>query len=313
MPEQDRFYQMRVSYDEDIKSVIVTGAAGFTGYSLVKALSDSGITVYAIVRPGSKHNRRLDGLLNVIILELDFGDIDSFDIELDDKPYALIHLAWDGKRYSCDDQVRNIWTTLHFVDMAYKLGCKRFVCTGSQAEYGATTMQQTEDMTPDPFCAYGAAKVAACYMSRYRAMELGIDWIWGRIFSLYGIYEPCGRLLPDMVSEMIDNEDITLSSCRQNWDYLYVSDAAEAIIALVKYGRNGEIYNIANGDYRPLREYVEEARMILGSESRLSYGNDPDPYVSLQPSVQKIYKDTGWKARTSFCEGIMKVRNEENS
>ena len=49
---------------------------------------------------------------------------------------------------------------------------------------------------------------------------------------------------------------------------------------------------------------MEEAKTILGSESEIVYGDDPNPFVSLQPSINKIINDTGWKPAISFSEGI---------
>lgn len=287
-----------------IKSIIVTGAAGFTGYSLTKALSEHGYKVYAVVRPGSDHNKMLKGIKNVILIELDLNDIMRLPEYVASSPESMIHLVWHAKRYELDSQYINIKWTLDALDVAVELGCKRFFCAGSQAEYGATKEIQMEDMMPNPFCAYGAAKVSACYLSRYRAEERGIEWVWGRIFSLYGIHEPDGRMLPGLVRALRNNEPVNLSSCYQNWDYLYVQDAAEAIIALLEKGKDGEIYNIANGSYRPLRNYVEEAKNVLNSESELFYGEDPKPFVSLQPSIEKISNDTGWKPEITFPDGI---------
>lgn len=286
------------------KSVIVTGAAGFTGYSTTLALAEHGYRVYAIVRPGSRHNSLLKSIENVRMIELDMGDILTLPEKVDSTPDAMIHLVWHAKRYELDTQFVNIKWTLDALDAAAEMGCKRFICAGSQAEYGAAKEVQREDTAPNPFCAYGAAKVSACFLSRYRAKERGIAWIWGRIFSLYGTNEPGSRMLPGLVKSLKNNEPAALSSCRQNWDYLHVRDAAEAFVALVEKGRGGEIYNIANGAYRPLRDYVEEARSLLHSQSIVHYGEDPVPFVSLQPSIEKIVRDTGWKPKISFAEGI---------
>lgn len=286
------------------KCAIVTGAAGFTGYSLTKTLAEHGYRIYAVVRPGSEHNARIADLENVISIELDLDEIAMVSEYVDMTPEVMIHLVWHAKRYELDTQHNNCRWTLDALDTAARIGCKRFVSTGTQAEYGATNKIQTENMQPNPFCAYGAAKVAACYLSRYRAKEKGIEWIWGRIFSLYGTNEPDGRMLPGLVNAFKNNESVNLSSCRQNWDFLHVRDAAEAIIALVEKGHDGEIYNIANGSYRQLRDYVEEAKSILCSSSKVIYGEDPQPFVSLQPSVKKISQDTGWHPQISFADGI---------
>jgi len=286
------------------KSVIITGAAGFTGYSTTLAFAKQGYKVYAVVRPASEHNIILKNIENVKLIELNLDEIIKITKYIDSTPDALIHLVWHAKRYDLDTQHINIKWTLDALDVAAEAGCKRFVCAGTQAEYGATSEIQREDMCPNPFCAYGAAKVSACYLSRYRAKERGIEWVWGRIFSLYGTNEPDIRMLPGLAKAFKSNEPVKLSSCRQNWDYLHVHDAAEALIALVEKGKDGEIYNIANGSYRPLKEFIEEAKCILGSNSEVIYGGNPKPFVSLQPSVEKIYRDTGWKPEISFAEGM---------
>ncbi|MBP3297961.1 MAG: NAD-dependent epimerase/dehydratase family protein, partial [Lachnospiraceae bacterium] len=238
-------------------------------------------------------------------IELDGESLKNLPKYLQEGADYFFHLLWGGGRYDFAAQQKNIRYTITAVEIAAQLGCKRILCTGSQAEYGAVKDELIlEERRPLPYCAYGAAKTAAYYMGRYRAEELGIEWIWGRIFSLIGRYEPQGRMLPDLVLKLKENKDVQLSSCLQNWDYLDASDAAEAMIALAEKGKSGEIYNIANGNYHPLRYYVEQARVILGSESKVFYGKDPEPYISLQPSVEKIRRDTGWMAVTGFADSI---------
>ena len=78
---------------------------------------------------------------------------------------------------------------------------------------------------------------------------------------------------------------------------------------MTEHGKNGEIYNIANGDFRPLQEYVETVRNICGG-GEVSYGEDPNPFVSLQPSMAKLKRDTGWYPTVGFEDGIKELLNE---
>ncbi len=285
---------------------IVTGAAGFTGSVLTEVLRKNDIEVYAIVREGSAHNSRLDPADDGLhIISTDMSIISDITGEIGDKCDFFFHIAWDGGS-SVAEQQKNVEYSLESLKVAHKLGCHRFIATGSQAEYGIVSPdeEQAENREVAPFTAYGAAKVASCYLSRQLADELGIEWIWGRIFSLIGKYEPTTRMLPALYHAMKEDRVFRLSSCRQNWDYLDVYDAAEALLALAYKGRVGEIYNIANGDYRPLKECTEELRRLLNPDGKIIYGDDPDPFVSLQPSVEKIKADTGWKAKRSFAESL---------
>ena len=283
-----------------MKSAIVTGAAGFAGLNLVEQLLKHEYKVYGIVRPGSQNNERLPKDTGFIKVELEASDYSLIADRIPDKCDLFYHMTWGGGRNDFDEQVKNIGYTIEALRSAVKLGCKRFVGTGSQAEYGVKKVIITENMIPEPFSAYGAAKVAACYLSKNLADQLGIEWCWGRIFSLYGKYEPSGRMLPDLIEKLKKNEESHLSSCRQMWDYLDAVDAADAFIAIGEKGHAGEIYNVANGDFHELRWFTEEMKRKLNSSSELIYGEDPDPFVSLQPSVKKLREHTGWSPKIPF-------------
>lgn len=291
-----------------MKKAIVFGAAGFTGTALVEKLREIDVDVYAVLRPASLHNKRLaENDVCIHKIEIEMEDIASLsDMEIDDIDTAF-YLTWLPGT-TIREQMKNVEYILKTEEVASTLGCRRFVATGSQAEYGVVPKDKTakEDDTPlKPFSAYGTAKVAASYLGKHRALELGMDWVWGRIFSLIGKYEPKGRMLPDLYQHLKAGKTFNLSSCTQNWDYLDIYDAADALIALAENGRSGETYHIANGKYRPLKDYTERLQDILGVRDKIIYGNDPNPYVSLQPSVEKIKNDTGWNPKRLFRDSIL--------
>ena len=289
-----------------MKKYIITGAAGFLGCNLTERLmQEENAHIYAVVRPNSPHNARLTPSERLIIVPADLSDYARLDEMIGTPCDVFFHLAWQGGRYDFAAQYGNIADTIGALEAAAHLGCHRFICTGSQAEYGRQPALITEETCPHPVCAYGAAKLAACALSRVRAAELGIEWLWGRVFSLYGKYEQKGRMLPALVNSLRLEQAFALSSSgAQNWDYLYAADAADALLALAKRGRAGEIYNIANGGYRPLRDYIEEARAVLAPQCDVAYGAADAGVFSLQPSVEKIQRDTGWMPVTDFVDGL---------
>ena len=289
-----------------MEKAIIIGGAGFTGSALTSQLRKSGTIVYNVIRPASPHIKRIDMKDDGLhLIECELSELSSVSQMVSCSPETMFYLSWtDETTYF--GQFKNIFFINDAIKLASELKCKRIVITGSQAEYGIVSHNELiyENREPNPYTDYGTAKVAACYLSKQYASDLGIEWVWGRIFSLIGKNEPKTRMLPALYDALKKGESFLLSSCRQNWDYLDVHDAADALIALAEKGKPGEIYNIANGEYRELKEYVNELRKIVGGTTNVTFGDDPSPFVSLQPSVEKIFKDTGWKAKRCFADSI---------
>lgn len=293
-----------------MKIAIVTGAYGFAGANLVEHLLQNEYKVYAVGRKASSHNDRFDGVSSdkLVPVYLEMEEYDQLDKEIPEKADIFFHLAWGGGRDDNDAQKQNVEGARMAFEAAVRINPSiRFVGIGSQAEYGIKSDEVLieEDASLEPFNAYGRCKRDAFYLLKNRASELGIDFIWGRIFSLVGKYEPSGRMFPDLVNKLSNGEKISLSSCEQCWDYLDAEDAADAIIALGEKGVAGESYNIANGDFKPLKDYVLEAAKIVGADpSLITFGEKANPFISLRPSVEKIQRDTGWKAQRNIEDSI---------
>ena len=296
-----------------MKKVIITGAAGFLGYSTTKEFLKQEYEVYAIIRPQSDHNIRLSGLSGKLHrIELDCNNYDRLSQEVSEKCDLFIHLVSFGDRSDFSSQKTNMEYCLNALKSASSIGCKRFICIGTQAEIGITDKTMDESIALNPESAYGACKAAALYLTRDYAKRLGIDWIWARIFSLYGTYAPSDRLLPVLIRSFKANKDITLSSCEQNWDFLNVEDAARALVCLAESGYSGEVYNIASGEDKPLKYFIERAIELLKYTGSIRYGDRIDPFVSLQPDISKIKAHTGWIPMVSFDEGVLKLADEED-
>lgn len=288
------------------RKCIITGAAGFTGSVLTELIRKDNIEVYAVVRPGSEHNLRLSkGDVGLHVIELDAEALSDIPKYVSGTCDVFYHLLWVGGK-TFENQKKNIDIAITAIDVAKKCGCKRIVITGSQAEYGVIDRNaiETEDFFTNPITVYGAVKLATCHLTRIHANELGVEWIWGRIFSLIGKNEPKGRMLPDLYDSLVSGNGMTLSSCRQYWDYLDVHDAAVALKMLSEKGNNGEIYNIARGDFKPLIEFTELMRQLVAPDACICYGDDPNPYIVLRPSVEKLKYDTGWAPKISFEDSI---------
>lgn len=296
-----------------LKKIVITGASGFAGCNLTEHLISKGYKVYAILRPYSAHNLRLvdekgnSFYHNLVPVYLDISDISRLPNLIDEDCDVFFHLAWPGSRDAVEQQL-NVEYTEKALTAAADLSCRRFICTGSQAEYGQQgNFSETDENTETkPITEYGKAKVMACDSSKQLAAKLGIDWNWIRIFSLYGKYEPNGRMLPDLISSLKEGKTMKLSSCTQMWDFLDAGDAAEGMISVMERGKSGEIYNLANGDYHPLKYFTEIVKKKFGNgdDSLIEYGDDAIPFISLRPDVRKIKRDTDWKPIVRFEDDL---------
>ena len=293
-----------------MKNAIVFGAAGFLGAVLTEALVSRGIHVYGVIRKGSPHNERIEHLSNVTLIYSGANEYGGIE-DLTEGADVCFYLTWGGGRYDYNSQIPNITALLAAMDKVKQSGCGKIIITGSQAELGAVPPDiiETEDLPLNPVTAYGSAKAAAPYLSREKAKSLGMEWIWARVYSLIGKYEPHGRMLPDFVENVKNDRVTSLTTCTQNWDYMDVEDAAGALISLAEAGQTGNIYNIANGNYRKLSEFIYEVLDTFHKpETLVNIGTVPNPGISLQPSVSKIKDHTGFEPRISFHESILKMR-----
>lgn len=112
------------------------------------------------------------------------------------------------------------------------------------------------------------------------------------------------------IDKMQRNEPIEMTPCTQLWDYLNVEDAARAMKLFALIDCEDGIYNIASGDYKPLKEFVEEIKEVVNSKSELRFGAieyGPNGPVNLTPDVKKIKGALGWTPIISFKKGILNM------
>lgn len=295
---------------------VITGATSFIGIELIQHLHFSGEEVIAVCRNNSKKISKLPKGVRIVNATMDeYENLHTLILHAD----IFIHLAWEGTGHSGRDleniQNKNISNTLAAMISSHKMGCKLFVVSGSQAEYGIVNTTITEETECNPFSEYGRAKLEVLKQGITLSQELGLKYIHLRIFSIYGENDHPWTLFSTCVNKMINNEEISLSNCTQYWNFLYVKDAVLLILklcnrCLIDENFHYDIYNIASNDTRVLKDYIEEIRNLLSSKSILKYGDIKGTnIVSLQPSIDKIMNTIGDFSFTSFNNVIRKYND----
>ena len=301
--------------------IVVTGATSFIGRAVVEELLEKRHQVFAAVRPDSAGRGELEamqretgGQLTVLPVDLSAcGTLDRHPAR-EGRADLWLHLGWEGSgsanRTNPEIQARNIGYALEALGAAARLGCTRFLFSGSQAEYGIADGLMREDSPCHPVSEYGKDKLEVCRRVGERAAELGITYLHARIFSVYGPGDHPWSLVSSCVDTFLKGGHMEFGACTQLWNYLYIKDAVRAITGLLLAKSPSGVYNVAGNDTRPLREFIGEIHRLCGGRGTFEYGKRPpnaEGVVSLNPDTGKLYRTANFQPRISFEEGIREM------
>ncbi len=310
-------------------NVVVTGATSFLGRALVDRLLKEKNQVYAVVRPGSKNMGSLGAKRQGLIrIERNLEELHELDQVILKPCQAFYHFGWDGSgsenRMKPEVQQKNVEDSLKALEGARRLGCKRFLFSGSQAEYGIHKEAMTEETECRPVSEYGRAKLeffkrAAEQTENWRKNGVSdMEYIHSRIFSVYGPGDHPWSLVESCLKAFGRGEYISLGECTQIWNFLYLDDCIRALILLMEQEKElvSGIYNVAGpeGENRPLREYIRTMYEVLGFHGSYSYGRrapNAEGPANLIPDIKKLERTTGWQPLVSFREGIRRTYKTE--
>lgn len=297
-----------------MKKVIVTGATGMIGASMIEQMVADGIEVTAIIRPNSKKRNNLIEHKNISVVECDIDHLLELKDKLKEEYDTFYHFAWDGtygdSRNDAMLQEKNVRNTLEAVELAHALGCKVFVGAGSQAEFGFVEGELSDKIPKNPITGYGIAKYTAGKMSAVMCERLGIRQSWGRIVSTYGPRDNSYTMVMSSVISMLNGERMSFTKGDQIWDYVYGGDCSKAFYLIGKYGKHGKAYTIGSGKSKLLREYIEIIRDVVNPELEIGIGERdyyPNQVMKLTADISELTEDTGFVPEVDFAEGIRKT------
>lgn len=296
-----------------MRKVVITGATGMIGISLIKYLLSQNIEILAIIRKNSKRKSELPNDKKLKVIEYNLNELKYLDINENDYD-VFYHFGWDGtfgdERNDKEKQLLNIEYTKDAVYLAKRLGCKTFIGAGSQAEFGRVEGVINKKTHPKPENEYGKAKFQACLESRKIANNLKIKHIWSRIFSIYGPYDGENTMVMSSIREMLQGNSPEYTEGNQDWDYLYIEDAVRALFLIAENGKNNKVYFIAYGKTRKLYEYIEIIKNNINPNIILKLGAKPyaeNQVMNLNVDISELEKECGFKPQYTFEEGILKT------
>lgn len=323
-----------------MKTVLVTGAAGFIGFHLSELLLQDGFRVVGYDGLTTYYDPKLkQGRLQVLGQHAQFrfeeGVLEDKDrlhaVAVEEKPDVIVHLAAQaGVRYSLENPgayiQSNVVGTFNVMEAARVLEVEHLLMASTSSVYGANThMPYAETHKADlPMTIYAATKKANEAMGHSYAHLHKLPTTMFRFFTVYG---PWGR--PDMayfkfVDKILKDEPIDIYNHGDMWrDFTYVGDLVRGIRLLIDtppvQPKDGvvpdgdslspvapyRVVNIGNNDKVRLLDFVDAIEDVLGKKAIRNYmemqkGDVPATWAD----ASLLHSLTGYRPQTDVRKGI---------
>lgn len=200
--------------------------------------------------------------------------------------------------------------TLNLIRALMDTGCSAFVQAGTSSEYGLNCAGPDENAILSPNSDYAVSKASASYLIKYYGTILNFPCVNLRLYSVYGPWEERDRLIPTLISNGLQGKYPNLVNKDISRDFIYIDDCNNAFVkaALVACKTNpGISINIASGEKTTLEDVAKTAQKIFGIQDEPVFGsmaNRKWDLVNWYGKPNLAEKIIGWKAKTSFEEGL---------
>lgn len=300
--------------------LLVTGGAGFIGSEFVREAAKKKIEVAVVDKLTYAGDlERLQEVKDTInFYKADITNKEFMEyIFQKEKPDVVVHWAAESHvdRSILDASPfikTNVQGTQVLLDIAKKYTIERFINIATDEVYGELGKEGEfyEDTPLNPNSPYSVSKASADMLGRAYYRTYGLPVITVRPSNNYGYWQYPEKLIPVVIIKALNNEPIPLYGSGENIrEWLFVSDCAQAVFAIMEKGKVGEVYNVGSGDERANIEVVKAILNILDKpESLIEYVQDrPGHDFRYSLNTDKIKKEIGWSAKIGFEEGIEKT------
>lgn len=308
-----------------VKTIVVTGTAGFIGSEVTRLLLNAGQKVIGIddlndaydIRLKKWRLAQLEGRKGFRFHRLDITDQDELRQLFVDTPGidGVINLA---ARAGVRQSLKNPWVyvdtnvtgTLNLLDLCREFEIKKFVLSSTSSLYGAKNPRpfSEEANTDRPLSPYAASKKGAEAMCYSYHHLYGIDVTVLRYFTVFG---PAGR--PDMslfrfVQWINEGRPVTIfGDGQQSRDFTYVEDIARGTIAALR-PVGYEIINLGSDKPFILMDALHLIEELIGKKATIVYKPfHPADILATWANINKAQQLLAWQPTFSFQEGVARL------
>jgi len=301
--------------------VLVTGAAGFIGSRFAELLladaEQLGVSHITILDALTYSGRR-ENMVNVLSddrVEFVHGSINDEALvdELMARHDQVVHLAAESHvdRFITGAAaffVTNVLGTQTLLEAARRHGISKFVHVSTDEVYGSIPEGSwPEEHILEPNSPYSSSKAGSDLAALAYFKTYGLNVCVTRCSNNYGPRQYPEKVIPLFVTNLQDGFNVPLYGDGGNIrDWLHVDDHCRGILAVLRAGRPGEVYNIGGGTELTNRELTDKILSLCGvGEERITYVDDRlghDRRYSVDWG--KIHRELGYSPQVDFVTGL---------
>jgi UDP-glucuronate 4-epimerase len=308
--------------ERKIKTILVTGGAGFIGSHVCDALLLKDYKVVCIDNFNNyydemKKKKNIKHNLTNKDFKLYYLDIkDKFQLKkifIYNDIDAIIHIAAKaGVRYSVEHpqefQDDNNKATMNMLEMARDFKVENFIFASSSSVYGNGNRLPSKetDKVDTPISPYAASKKSCELMAHAFSDNHSIPVTCLRFFTVYG---PRGR--PDMapygfIDKIWNGETITRHGDGNSYrDYTYISDIVGGIISSLEAPTPYEVINLGNSNPIKLNKFIGTVEYVMGADAEQVVVEMPrGNALNTHADITKAKKLLGYKPKVKLKEGL---------
>lgn len=284
-----------------MKQAIITGGTGKLGRNVVKYFLENKIQVLVISRKKPSHESFIEfaKFKNFKLCQLDLKKIELLPKKLGGLKWKIndscvfYHFAWEGKNTLTDGdiniQIDNILIGTRIIEIAKKLGCIKFINSGSIEENCIKDFfnkKWINNHYHSNQAIYSATKLSAKDFFLLTAYINKIDYIHTRFSAFYDNDFSFKGYINQSFKKILIQENVDFPKNAELFDLINIKDLAKAYFLLGIYGKNKEDYFIGTGSPLTLFEYFKKLADLKNIKLKF---NEKDDYEIKKSTLNKKY------------------------
>jgi UDP-glucose 4-epimerase len=307
-----------------VKTVLVTGGAGFIGSHLVKALLEKKYRL--VIIDNLSTGKRTNVPDETVLIEADISDLERLrSVFAEYKIDAVFHLAArvtirDSVRHFIPDAQVNLIGTCNVLLASIEAGVRKFIYASSMAVY-ADSPQATaidESYTTEPISPYGISKLAGEKYCLLLAAQASMSCSVLRFFNTYGIgqcYTPYVGVITIFIHRLLEGKGIQIyGDGLQKRDFIHVNDIVQANMLALEGDDTDGVFNVGTGRATTVNELAVMLRDAINPNAEISYlGRHSGELVNSIADIHTAQHRLGYSPKCLLPENLEQIIQYERS